>query len=375
MHDDGSGRHAKKLSRLRGLLLGTAIGDSLGLPREGLSRQRAGRLFGNGSIEHSFCFGRGMASDDTEHTYLLATSWLRTVSKPQNFNSEFARALRWWLLALPAGLGSATLRSILKLWVGFSPDRSGVWSAGNGPAMRAAILGAIANDDPQRLRTLVATSSRMTHRDPRAEEGALTVALAAQFAFRTDGIVEPSALIAMLLENIAGDEMKQQLMLVRSLLAKGATPSEFASAAGFSIGVSGYVNQTVPAAIYCWLRYRNDFRAAVEAVIRLGGDTDSTAAITGALAGVSLGVESIPLRWIDRYRDWPISTAALMKLAEDVLQTLEQIENQSATGPFADRPCPKAVSPHRYWISALPRNLIFLTLVIAHGIRRLLPPY
>jgi hypothetical protein len=50
--------------------------------------------------------------------------------------------LRGWLLSLPAGIGFATLRAILKLWLGFPLNRSGVYSAGNGPAMRVAVIGA-----------------------------------------------------------------------------------------------------------------------------------------------------------------------------------------------------------------------------------------
>ncbi len=49
-----------------GSLLGTAIGDSIGLPYEGLSRRRAKRLLGPPD-RHRFLFGRGMVSDDTEH--------------------------------------------------------------------------------------------------------------------------------------------------------------------------------------------------------------------------------------------------------------------------------------------------------------------
>ncbi|WP_310427606.1 hypothetical protein [Chamaesiphon sp. VAR_48_metabat_135_sub] len=48
---------------------------------------------------------------------------------------------RFWLLGLPARVGFANLRSIVCLWLGFSPDRSGVFSAGNDPVICVAILG------------------------------------------------------------------------------------------------------------------------------------------------------------------------------------------------------------------------------------------
>jgi hypothetical protein len=71
--------------------------------------------------------------------------------------------MRWWLVGLPAGIGSATLRATLKLWLGFSPSRSGVFSAGNGPAMRSPVLGT-AIDDIETLRKFVRASTRITHR-------------------------------------------------------------------------------------------------------------------------------------------------------------------------------------------------------------------
>jgi ADP-ribosylglycohydrolase len=54
-----------------GSILGTAVGDALGLPYEGLPRHRAAKLFGPPD-RHRLFFGRGMVSDDTEHTCMVA---------------------------------------------------------------------------------------------------------------------------------------------------------------------------------------------------------------------------------------------------------------------------------------------------------------
>src|SRR6478752_86083 len=56
-------------------LLGTALGDSLGLPSEGMSRSRIAKRW-KGPLEQRFLFGRGMLSDDTEHTILSAQALL-----------------------------------------------------------------------------------------------------------------------------------------------------------------------------------------------------------------------------------------------------------------------------------------------------------
>ena len=160
------------------------MGDSVGLPREGLSRRRAQCFYGNSQLRQRLLFGRGMISDDTEHTCMVAQALLASGSDPDKFAESLAWRLRGWLTGLPAGVGLATLKSIARLWIGYSWRNSGVWSAGNGPAMRAPIIGVFAGDNDELLRTLVNRSTRMTHTDPLAEQGALLIAKAARYASR-----------------------------------------------------------------------------------------------------------------------------------------------------------------------------------------------
>src|SRR5579863_7691961 len=105
-----------RTTQFAGVLLGTAVGDALGLPREGLSRRRARRLFGDPPLRHRFVLGRGMTSDDTEHACLVGQALLCAPDDPERFARSLAWRLRFWLLGLPAGIGSATLRATLKLW-------------------------------------------------------------------------------------------------------------------------------------------------------------------------------------------------------------------------------------------------------------------
>ncbi len=73
----------------------------------------------------------------------------------------------------------ATLRACLKLAWGFGPGRAGCYSAGNGPAMRSAVIGVWFRADLASIQTFVRSCARLTHTDPKAEYGALAVALAA----------------------------------------------------------------------------------------------------------------------------------------------------------------------------------------------------
>ena len=82
-----------------GCLLGTAVGDSLGLPYEGLTPTRAQRLYPD-MTRHHLVLGRGMFSDDTELTALVAGALVDSRGEIDAFRKRLARSLRWWLLAL-----------------------------------------------------------------------------------------------------------------------------------------------------------------------------------------------------------------------------------------------------------------------------------
>lgn len=354
--------HESLERQIVGCILGTALGDAIGLPYEGLSPRRAARLLG-APDRHRFFFGRGMVSDDTEHTCLVAQSLIESGGDPVRFQNALARRFRFWLMGIPAGIGWATLRAIVRLWFGVSPDRSGVFSAGNGPAMRAAILGAsIAN--PLMLRQYVRASTRLTHRDPKAEMGALVVALAAQMAAQRME-VSAARFLAHASEqlNDAFDQESNEFTqlitdAVRSVSA-GQSTEAFADSLGLVSGVTGYVYHTVPVALHAWLSFPCDFRSAVSSVIRCGGDADTTAAIVGGIVGTSVGRSGLPQDWLSRLMEWP-RTASWMEQLGTQVASIDASKTQ----------------PRRLPVLGLAvRNLFFVAVVLFHGIRRLLPPY
>jgi ADP-ribosyl-[dinitrogen reductase] hydrolase len=282
-----------------GCMLGLAVGDALGLPCENLSPRRAKRLFPH-LDRYQFFLRRGVFSDDTEHACLTAQALLVSGSDLAKFRRDLAKRLRWWAAGLPAGTGRATIKACAKLWLGWSPEHSGIFSAGNGPAMRSPILGVCLGFDRDRLIQFVRASTRMTHTDPKAECGALAIACAAHRASETRGGTPPdaAAFVSEVRELIGAETAAATLLesfdkIVKCLHA-GRTTEEFAVELGLSRGVTGYMYHTVPVALYAWLRYPDDFRAAVQSAIRCGGDTDTVAAITGALVGIRVGKAGIP---------------------------------------------------------------------------------
>ncbi len=346
---------------LAGSMLGTAVGDALGLACEGLSPGRQAKL--HPSLDrYGFLFGYGMISDDTEHTVMVAQALIESGGDPARFERDFAWRLKGWLLALPAGVGMATGRAIIKLLLFVPPRWSGVKSAGNGPAMRAAVMGIAYGDDPDKLARLNRISARITHRDDQAEHGALTVAVAAHLSASRAGPITPQGFAASMSALLPPDSAT--LAAVRRVVAsleQGQSAGDFVAGLGSKGGVSGYMLHTLPAVLHVWLRHQDDYDGGVTEMIRLGGDADSTAAIVGGIIGARVGPEGIPQALRSSLIDWPRSPAMIEKVARRL-----------AHARLAGTPMREV----RSFIFAVPlRNLLFLVVVLAHGFRRLLPPY
>lgn len=300
--------------RLSRSVLGAMVGDALGLPYEALAPVRARRLL-PGPVRPRFVSGRMMVSDDGEHALMTAEALL----SGGDVEPELARRLRRWFLMLPAGIGLATIRACLKLCVGVPPTRSGVASAGNGAAMRAAAVGAFYADDPVTRDAVVQKVAGVTHTDERAIIGARLIALAAACAARDE-----AETYASLATEIAPD-----------------WPLDFSS----PVGPSGFVLQSVPAAIGCWLRHPRDYRAAVTEAIEMGGDTDTVAAMVGGIVALA---DPPPQEWVDAL--W-----------------------EPVRGPEYLRRLAEGAAPKAPGLLQLPRNLLFLLIVLTHGFRRMLP--
>lgn len=303
-----------------------------------------------------------MVSDDTEHACLAAQALIAAGDDVDGFACQLARRLRLWLLALPPGTGLATLKAAAKLCLGASPRHSGVFSAGNGPAMRSPVLGA-AIDDRGLLQELVRASTRITHTDPKAEYGALAAALASRLASE-GGPVDGKRYSEELRTLLGGNSADEILDLVERAIAaadRGESTEAFAASLGLERGVTGYVYHTVPVVVHAWLRHQDDFRSAVTSVIRCGGDTDSTAAITGGIIGCAVGRDGIPADWLQGLCEWPRTVAWMERLGT---QLYEARTSRNATPPL-----------HLPVYSVVPRNLVLLGVVLIHGFRRLFPPY
>jgi hypothetical protein len=139
-------------------------------------------------------------------------------------------------------------------------------------------------------------------------------------------------------------------------------PTEmFADELGLARGVTGYMLHTVPVVLHAWLCFPDDFRATVQAVLRCGGDADTTAALAGALAGARLGSAGIPPEWRRGLCEWPRDLRWMSRLGRELAKSIA--EGKPGRG------VPLSI------LGIVSRNFLFDLTVLIHVFRRLLPPY
>ncbi len=339
---------------IAGILLGTALGDALGLPCEGLDAATIRKHYAP-IREFRFLSNIGFVSDDTEQSALVAQSILRGDGDLSAIRRHFRWAMLGWFLRLPWGIGWSTLRACLKIAIGLK--NSGLRSAGNGAAMRSAIIGGFVPDDAAVRRMLATELAEVTHTDPRGVAGACFVAdLSAACVRQQHG--DRAQCFMEALELVDESELKDRLKKAHEYSvsdsgvesAAESTAESTAESVADSIGTGGFVLESVPLAAYCFLRFEDPLDCLGHC-IALGGDTDTNAAILGGWLGALHGASGLPQRLLAQLQGGPFGERHLRRLASAI-----------ATGQRA---------PRYLWPLAMLRNLALYPVVLAHGFRRL----
>ncbi len=295
-----------------GTLFGTAIGDQLGAPFEGrLGEDLTDDLVsGNWGKEHS------TYTDDTQLTLWLA----RAISAQDGFvQEEFAQNLVKWLDEPPIGAGQGCISSAKNIQLGRPLSQVASSSGGNGTAMRVSPVGLFYRNDPQALREAATRSSLLTHSHPGATIGAQAVALAVGYNSRTNEDFFHMDAFLTTVEDIRLDPAPPQLAvyrkgleLVKKWVFRGSldeairelgqlgveAPFRFEKAEGKKF-VHPYAISTVNCAFLVFLRHLADPERTFLDAVKAGGDTDTVAAIAGALAGSLYGYGRLPSKWRD----------------------------------------------------------------------------
>jgi poly(ADP-ribose) glycohydrolase ARH3 len=162
--------------------------------------------------------------------------------------------------------------------------------------------------DPQRLRAEATESARLTHAHPVGIDGAVVQAVAIAAALHGANALEAARRAA------ETADIADILRAAGELLGAAPDPVEVHAL----LGSSSDVARSVPAAIYAALAHPT-FERAVAFAVRLGGDTDTVAAMTGAIAGALHGAASIPTRWLEALEDDERGRTHVEWLADELL--------------------------------------------------------
>lgn len=268
------------------VLLGTVIGDALGVPFEGSLSNNPNLLNWDGKTflpSYSHQLQAGQYSDDGQMSLMVAESLIYN----QGFNPTdlSARYVDWIASGTAKGYGRTTLAAIQNLQSGKSYRESGiVGSYGNGTAMRAAPFGVYFRNDFNSLLESVKIDNAITHHSEEAEAGALAIAIASFYAVNKD----LDDLLIKICHHLPDSKVKNTISSLDAMINSEITPAQALRV----LGTRADVRQTVPSALYCFMKF-GSFSDAIRAAIRAGGDTDTTAAITGALFGARLGLQGI----------------------------------------------------------------------------------
>jgi len=278
--------------KFMGCLVGTAIGDALGARREGGGMSRSEDIVSLAEKLEQLIY-----TDDTHMTIGVAESLVENKGfdgehMAQSFIKNYeAEPWRGYGPGPPKNFGM--IRSG-EAWDSAASKLYPGGSFGNGSAMRVAPVGLLYPRNLEKLREIAYQSSSITHSHELGKEGAALQACAVALALNTpsDEDIDREAFLSRLQNFIQNQLYKEKVARIRELLGEQDKAKVIAV-----LGNGIEAPRSVPTAIYCFLRQPQSYKDTVIYAISLGGDTDTIAAMAGAICGAYLGIEAIPSEW------------------------------------------------------------------------------
>jgi ADP-ribosylglycohydrolase len=288
-------------------IMGLCVGDALGVPvefndRGTLIRKPVVNMRSHGTHNQP----AGTWSDDTSMTLAL----LGSLSKGLDYHDIMENFMKWFTLGeyTPFGKvfdkGITTTKALMHYEQGVLPLECGgksEYDNGNGSLMRILpivfYLHSIYGNDFQEHEAafeVIHNVSSLTHAHKRSQMACgIYISIAAMIMSETqlNKAIELGIIKAMEYYR------KQSKFSTELEYFKRIEKRDFVDITTESIGSSGYVVDTLEAAIWCLLNTK-DYKECVLKAVNLGEDTDTTAAVVGGLAGLYYGYESIPKEWL-----------------------------------------------------------------------------
>jgi poly(ADP-ribose) glycohydrolase ARH3 len=305
--------------RFLGCLLGLAVGDAIGAPFEGLPATAIWYDFGGArKLVSSPPVELLTYTDDTQMMIAVA----ETLTECGRIDEETLCARFVENYDPNRGYGRGARRILETMAAG------GDWrqlaqtvfpggSLGNGAAMRVAPVGLLFHRDVDALLEQARLSALPTHSHPIGIEGAQLLALAIALVLREPRF-DKSAFYEQLLAQARTYEFRHQLEL-----AAGLSPTDSIA----SLGSSLEAHRSVTTAIACFTMSPDSYATTIASAIGLGDDTDTLAAMAGAIAGAHLGIDALPPHLLNRLENGTKGRDYINRLAINLHERFLDTEN------------------------------------------------
>ncbi|MFX0016117.1 MAG: ADP-ribosylglycohydrolase family protein [Promethearchaeota archaeon] len=278
-----------------GSILGSVIGDSWGAKYEGSFHETI-------RVEDFQMVG-GRYTDDSEMMKGVLESLLGNKGKfnGQDMADTFVRNFDH-----TRGYGPGTISILMQIKDGNQWDIPakeafyGEGSLGNGAAMRIGPVGLLYHKDLEKVKEIADKVSMITHFHTLGRQGAILQSYAVALAVNSDPKnFEVLDFMEQLRTLQLSKVYQQKLERIETYLSSPPPIDRIVS----QLGVNVTAPESVPSAIYHFLSNRTNFYEVLHSSIRCGGDTDTIACMSGAIAGAFLGERGIPKNWIDIIED------------------------------------------------------------------------
>ena len=189
----------------------------------------------------------------------------------------------------------------------------GAGSLGNGAAMRIVPVGLFFHNSSD-LYQIAHMSAAVTHAHPVGIDGAAVQAKAIALAVKLDRreAFPREVFIDTLIDFAGTPEMKEKMLLVQELINTNTTPSFAAEQLGRSVAV----HESMPFALYSFLRHPKSFEDCLFCAILHGGDRDTLGAMACAISGAYVGIKAIPESWREKLENRSYIEDLASKLSE-----------------------------------------------------------
>ena len=347
----------KDIDKYRGCMLGGAVGDALGYAVEFIDDEHIFRKFGeNGITEYELnCNGKAEISDDTQMSLFTANGLLIGTTRGMmrgimgSYQSYIALCYKDWLKTQTADeLGFEApeyswLNNIPDMNHSRAPGRTCISylmhnnlgsvnkpknnSKGCGGVMRIApiglYLGGRSVDDTE-VDMIGAETAALTHGHdlgfiPAAALVHIINAVSHSNIALIEAVEEAKSAIANEFPN--AKHINDMLNLIDKAIALSKEEYNDLDAIR-ELGQGWVAEETLAIAIYCALKYSDDFEKAIIASVNHSGDSDSTGAVTGNILGAYLGTKSIP----DKYLEDLELRDTIIELADDLYNDCQMSE-------------------------------------------------